>query len=180
MLPPRTSLLRWSRRRALAMAAAGAALLHLRNLAATVLSPSRAPAPALEALGPFLDTLIPADHSPSATGAGVDRRLRRLAGRSARHLQLLEAGCRWLDRAAVARGATDFAALDAAGREAVVAGMSAGTPGSPERQFFDRVRGSAMRYYYAEPAVWKSMGYAGPPQPVGFPDHAEPPSGDRG
>ena len=43
------------------------------------------------------------------------------------------------------------------------------------RVFFIAVRHYAFEIYYAHPETWVSLGYTGPPQPVGFPDYASPP-----
>ncbi|MEM4658489.1 MAG: gluconate 2-dehydrogenase subunit 3 family protein [Candidatus Methanosuratincola sp.] len=43
------------------------------------------------------------------------------------------------------------------------------------RQFFWGFRNLVIRFYYTHPAVWKRLGYAGPPQPAGFMDYHLPP-----
>ena len=43
------------------------------------------------------------------------------------------------------------------------------------RRFFSQFRYLTMRLYYADPKVWKSLSYDGPPQTKGFLDYAEPP-----
>ena len=43
------------------------------------------------------------------------------------------------------------------------------------RVFFKAVQYYAFEIYYAHPETWVSLGYPGPPQPMGFPNYAEPP-----
>ena len=47
---------------------------------------------------------------------------------------------------------------------------------SLQRGFFTVTRVIAFDLYYADPATWAGIpGYRGPPQPEGYPDHADPP-----
>jgi len=158
----------------------GTLLLGLATQARVALAAAGAGSPAAAAatgtcLAALLDTLIPRDQSPGATDAGVHRVLLAKAARRAGYRGLLRAGCGWLDAQAPREGAAGFAALDAAARGRVVERAAAAAQGSLERRFFERVRDDAMFVYYAQPASWSSLGYRGPPQPVGFPDHAQPP-----
>ncbi len=150
-----------------------------RAFAAAVVRPSRSSAAPFGALAPFLDTLIPADQSPSATALAVDRRLLDRAAREPGYRRRLAAGCRRLDRVARRLGAADFAALDDRRREAVVAVFALARPGTPARVFFETTRSDAFFHYYAREEAWTGLGYDGPPQPAGFPDHANPPSRAR-
>ena len=43
------------------------------------------------------------------------------------------------------------------------------------KRFFNQFKYLAMRIYYQDQGVWKSLGYNGPPQPKGFMDYTEPP-----
>lgn len=43
------------------------------------------------------------------------------------------------------------------------------------RRFFAQFRFLTMKLFYADPQVWKSLSYNGPPQPKGFMDYSEPP-----
>lgn len=131
----------------------------------------------LAALPGFVDTLLPGDDaSPAATDLAVDQGLLAGAADSAEAMALLEAGCAWLDAEARAAGAPAFASLDAAGRASIAARAEAGAPGSGERRFFESVRQAAFARYYSDPRSWAPLDYAGPPQPRGFRDHAEPPA----
>jgi hypothetical protein len=46
-------------------------------------------------------------------------------------------------------------------------------------RFFKTIREDVFFGYYSNPISWKVIGYFGPPQPVGYPDYAEPPSSDN-
>jgi len=129
----------------------------------------------LETLAPWLDTLIPHDETPSATELGVDRSILSLARKQAALLKLLDAGCRWLEDEARRRGAEHFAALPEPAREEIARAAKA-TPGRAlPRVFFDDTWALAISYYYARRDTWASLGYHGPPQPIGFPDADQAP-----
>ena len=155
-------------------------LVWLRGTAvAAVITDRRVPdAAQLTAFAPFLDTLLPADATPSATGLGIDSHLLAVH-RKAGSAQLLADGCAWLDGQARALGKSGFAALPEAQREAIVGRAATAAPGSLPNVFFQRMRRDAMRAYYALPASWAALGYRGPPQPRGFPDHARAPGRGR-
>ena len=129
----------------------------------------------LGALVPYLDTPIPADSTPSASQLGADQVIIAVARRQERIARLLGRGCAWLDQQAAERGVTDFAALPQSERDAVVALAEASPAGSLPRAFFAFTQQEVFSHYYAQPESWRGLGFAGPPQPVGFPDFAEPP-----
>jgi hypothetical protein len=169
-----------SRRRFLAATLLGGLLTEARGALGAVIAPRRQPAlDPLRSLPAFLDTLLPADgESPAATALAVDRKvLAALAGRPYR--RLLVQGCLWLDREARRRGGTDFAGLGQDARDVIVAFADSRRAGSPPRAFFETVRRAAFTAYYADARSWPDIGYDGPPQPAGFPDHASPPPSRR-
>ena len=130
--------------------------------------------PLQRTLAAYLDTLIPADASPSASQLGLHHRFLELGRRSSAFRRLLETGCDWLDKEAIRLGAGEFARLTEPKREALVAKAAGLGRRSGARRFFEATRDSAMRHYYSRPEAWPSLGYAGPPQPLGFPDYAKP------
>lgn len=125
-------------------------------------------------LGAWLDTLIPADETPSATQLGVDRMMLAAAANDPDYRIVLDFGRKWLDVQAQARGAKDFAALDTAAREAVAA-RAAGAGEAPEYYFYISTREEAFKFYYSQPESWPGMGYRGPPQPLGHMDYTRKP-----
>ncbi len=132
-------------------------------------------ADSLSALPAFLDTLIPEDISPSASQLNVGPDLIRRARRETGFERLLILGCAWLDEQAQSRGQQKFENLDEAARIAIVETAEQSADRSLPRVFFNAVQQYAFGIYYAHPETWVSLGYGGPPQPVGFPDYAEPP-----
>ncbi|MEN8198355.1 MAG: gluconate 2-dehydrogenase subunit 3 family protein, partial [Pseudomonadota bacterium] len=105
------------------------------------------------ALGPCLDTLLPADATPGATQLGVDKALMAQARKHARIARLVALGCAWLDKQAREMGGEEFAALDEAARETVVGLAEQAPPNSLAREFFLSVQHQAFTHYYAQPAA---------------------------
>ena len=132
------------------------------------------------ALGPFVDTLLPEDGTPSATQVGVDSEILRQMTANPRMSDVIVMGCLWLDQQADKLGAADFAALDPGLRVKVAGNAELASKGSLPRVFFDGVLDIALRHYYAQPSTWPGLGYSGPPQPHGFMDFSGPPSGSDG
>ena len=144
-----------------------------RVLAATIsLGPRSYP---LTSLAPYLDTLIPADVTPSASQLGVPQQVAGKAREIPAYLKLLRDGSRWLDYEARRLGARDFGALSPEQRVAVVSGAASSPARSLPKVFFNNTRDDAMFFYYANPASWVTTGFDGPPQPSGYLDHSAPP-----
>lgn len=129
----------------------------------------------LDSLPAFVDTLIPADSTPSATQLGLDRTLIRHAEGIENYTRLLELGCEWLDQAATVRHRAPFHALRHDLREAIVTLAEGNPANSIPRMFFERVKFDLLGLYYASPASWNGLGIASPPQPRGYPDFTRPP-----
>ena len=140
--------------------------------------PSRSLAEAT--LGAYVDVLIPADQTPSGTALGVDKQL-IVAARERREYQLLlEWGVDWLNNQAQARHGRNFAEVDEAGRDEIVAQTATADYNTRPRVFFEWTRTKAFFHYYARPESWRGIvQYRGPTQPVGFIDYALPPRTDR-
>lgn len=155
------------RREFLRILAALSAFLPAPWLLASVPGKSEKAPPAL---GPYLDTLLPEDESPSATQLGLVKRIMSLADADPRLARVIELGCTWLDRAAVQFGAEDFAGLEEAGRITVVSRAERSAARSLPRVFFTVTLDRAFQEYYTQAAAWESLGYKGPPQPRGFPN----------
>lgn len=146
-----------------------------KNAAAAVIgAPTGRPYP-LTAFAPYLDTLIPRDVTGSASDFGIDRKIIDHASKNKRHIRLLRAGCQWLDLEARKLKAEGFAALDTASQEVIVARAAEARERSLPRVFFNVTRDDALQRYYSDPRSWQTLGFAGPPQPAGFLDHAEAP-----
>ena len=124
-----------SRRRFLARSLAAGLLLKARSVFGATMVPSRVRRDPLKSLPALLDTLLPADESPSASELGVHRHI-IAAARSSRSRHLLRAGCAWLDREARKSGAVDFAGIDQSARDAIVDHAAAARRRSLPRVFF--------------------------------------------
>ena len=129
----------------------------------------------LAALAPYLDTLLPADTTPSASQLEVDKAIEAVAKRQPPLAQLLTLGCAWLDNQARQQGRENFASLHESSREQLVAQAEASPPGGLPATFFQVTLALAYRHYYARRESWIGLGFAGPPQPFGFPDHTQAP-----
>lgn len=150
-------------------------LLGLLPLRPAVALPQTEAGPSLITLGAFLDTLLPGDDlSPAASALGIPRALLGDA-RTGSYARLLGIGCAWLDAQGRKRYGAPFAALTEAQRVTVVVAAEAAPAGRPEQVFLTAVLADCHRRYYSDPRSWPALGYAGPPQPMGFPDHDQPP-----
>lgn len=127
------------------------------------------------ALGPYLDTLLPGDGSPSATDLGLENALMARLDDRPRMARLVELGCAWLDRQAARSGVADFAGLDEDGRVALVKFAEQANRRALPGAFFANTLDLAFQEYYSRPEIWERLGFRGPPQPFGYPDHESPP-----
>uniref|UniRef100_A4WZS4 Gluconate 2-dehydrogenase subunit 3 family protein n=1 Tax=Cereibacter sphaeroides (strain ATCC 17025 / ATH 2.4.3) TaxID=349102 RepID=A4WZS4_CERS5 len=132
----------------------------------------RAAAPTAQRLAPVLDTLVPADETPSASALGIHRRLIDLAGGIENYPRLLAEGLDWLDQTA----GHGFGSLPPEGRDRVIEAAFAAAAGTLPQVFATRVRADTMTLYYRDPRSWPGTGLTEPIQPAGYPDHALPPS----
>jgi|SRR5688572_5207524 hypothetical protein len=169
-----------SRRRRRLLQSLAAALATLPRLgSALVIQPNlNLPIPQ-HTLRALVDTLIPEDETPAASALGVDQALVDLLRRTDDYRRLIDEGAEWLDRSARALGAKSFHAANAEQRADIVRQAERAKAGTLPRRMFERVLRDALRLYYAEPATWVALGYAGPPQPAGFLDFERAPSPRR-
>jgi len=147
--------------------------------------PSRAASPwpsrlADSTLRAYLDILIPADETPSATSLDVDKQLLAVASGQRDYQTLLEWGLDWLNRRAREQYGREFPELEEGNREAVVREAAEAGYNTLPRVFFERTRADAFFHYYGRPESWRGIAhYRGPPQPLGFPDYIDPPHASR-
>lgn len=127
-------------------------------------------------LNAWIDTLLPAEPDfPGALALGVGERMAAAIARDPAYARLTEAAMTWLSARASEVGASTFSALSESQRSAIVTAAAASAEGSPPRAFFQATLDDALFHTYADARSWAGLGYAGPPQPIGFPDHATPP-----
>jgi hypothetical protein len=160
------------RREFLRLLAGMAAWLPAPMLLAAVPGGKPEPPPAF---GPYLDTLLPEEGSPSASQLGLDQSIIAGASGDPRLQRLVELGCAWLDQQARRRGAADFAGLEEAERIALVRIAERASGRTLPNAFFAHTIYLAYQEYYTNPAAWESLGFAGPPQPRGFMGHDRAP-----
>jgi hypothetical protein len=142
---------------------------------AAVMLPDQAPKDPLAAFPAWLDTLIPADEAPSATALGLDAATLAEGPNKSQFLRIATLGCGWLDGEARKLGAAGFVALDQPTRDRIAEAAQNSPPRSMPWAFFNTTRAVAFAHYYARPESWAGLGISRPPQPEGYPDHADPP-----
>ncbi len=128
-------------------------------------------------LSVLVDFLVPADDaSPGAVELGVDRAIldsvdddRRLRGRI-RH------GLNRLDEISERQLGNSFDNLARIQQSQMIQLIADAPRGTVEQAFFRRLHKLTLNLYYSHPQSWISLGYSGPPQPLGFMDYADPPA----
>lgn len=168
------------RRRFLVLAGAAALLAGLsaqawryRQALIDWLPPSRA---SEETLLRVVDLLIPADETPGAVDLGIHRQLAQLAREDVGFKRLLRWGGQWLDEQAERAAGPAFRHATAAVQEAILEQCAGAARGSLPERYFSRLREECFARYYARPEVWPSLGYVGPPQPMGHLDYTDAPA----
>jgi len=123
----------------------------------------------------YLDTLMPADETPSATNLQVDRKLLHRADNETRYFRLLVRGCQWLEQTAQEEYAEPFSEISEDQRILIVQRMSAMKHRTLAHEFFRQVQADLFTHYYSHAASWKNLGMDHPPQPLGYPDYHQSP-----
>lgn len=131
----------------------------------------------------LIDVFLPRDDTAGGIDLGLHQQLQQAMNREAgadTALSLLAAA---LDRAAQQAHRSRFLALSALAQDAL---LRAWLPsllaraGDSDDEKAARVlmvlRNRSMSLYYAQPESWPALGLAGPPQPLGYMDYAEPPA----
>lgn len=148
---------------------------------------------------------IPTDDDPGATEAVVAEYIDRLVQKSKQLQSQYERGLTFIDKASKAQFNKEFLTLDIKEQISLLQlieqiGLMRRRPVKNflERldrkvdtlwdnifgigdglNFFKSIRQHVFYGYYSNPVSWKVVGYFGPPQPVGYLDYADPPSGDN-
>ncbi len=170
--------MRATRREVLRVLAQTAAFYGLGGAAAGAAGETNPAASFEGTLATYLDTLIPEDESsPGAVQLGVYDYMLSEAKTNASVRNFLEQGTRWLNEEAQKLGSESFASLSEDDRNQVVTAAEAAGLNTFENKFFRATRSAAIKLYYMEPQAWPAICYDGPPQPIGFPDYADPPVG---
>ena len=118
-----------------------------------------------------VDLLIPRDDMPGALDLHIDKLLIQKAKVDRSVGRLIAEACHWLDRQAKLRHGRDFLDLAPMEKNNLLEAMAVAGLGSIMNSGFWWLRNGAMELYYSQPVTWEGLGFAGPPQPMGFPDY---------
>ena len=149
--------------------------------------------------------IVPTDKDPGATEAGAADYIDRMVSESEEKQKQYAKGLDWIDNAAKKQYGNNF--LELSVKEQIelltIIDEEEKKKYRQVQNYFDRVNrkidelwidgfglGNSNRFfhivcedvfygYYSNPISWKVVGYYGPPQPVGYPDYAEPPSSEK-
>lgn len=119
----------------------------------------------------LIDRMIPGDGMPGALALGVDRGVLDTPELWTSFVR----GVRVLDAVARRYGGRDFLGLTEAAQIDVMTKAWA-VRNSAAEQMLAKLWYRSATLYYSEPAVQQHFAYAGPPQPAGFMDFAQPPA----
>ena len=124
----------------------------------------------------YIELLAPPDQfSPGAVELGIHNKILENAANTKSFRRLLKKGSRWLDVQASSLGATGFLALDQGRRLQLIARSEAADDRSIEHRLYMGLRNRTFHHYYARPESWQGLCITHPPQPLGYPDYAQPP-----
>lgn len=123
----------------------------------------------------FLDTLMPADESPSASSLGVHNDILEKSTGDDHYRRLLVKGCRWLEQVSLREFDVSFDRLSDRQQFIVVDKMANMNKRTIAHVFFKRLQADLFDYYYARPASWQGLGINRPPQPLGYNDYNRKP-----
>jgi hypothetical protein len=144
----------------------------------SILSPET-PLSTLERLevSSFIDRLIPSDSfGPGAIELGIAEVLAGRITDNPDYLRLVRRALIWLDGEAIAQGAERFSALHDDRKDLLISRIEQMRDGHDVNRAFRRLLDDTLALYYTKPEAWPAIGYQGPPQPLGYLDHAKPPT----
>jgi hypothetical protein len=117
------------------------------------------------------EIMFPGDGLAGAAALGIHHRVLAMPDMQAQ----IAKGVAWLDRRATSQGASNFLALDEAGRLAALDAAFASHDDGIQ-PFVLTLRYQLGTAYYSTPAIKSAFAYTGPPQPGGFADFQQRPS----
>lgn len=123
----------------------------------------------------MVDLVVPADETPGAIDLGIHTAVLATFEASRWDKRRLAEACMWLDLRARADHDKVFVELDEPLQIELIAQMAAEPRESNRGRVFRILRNETMARYYARPESWRGLGIDGPPQPVGYPEYADPP-----
>lgn len=125
-------------------------------------------------LSRYIDLFIPADESPGALDLKVDASIINKARSNSKYAWLMRQGCAWLEQEAQSVFRVAFLGLPEDRQIILIERLSSQKRGSAGLRFFQTLREDLFGEFYARPESWTSLGFNGPPQPLGFMDQALP------
>lgn len=123
----------------------------------------------------FLDTLIPADLTPSASQLNVDEDIVDYLHDNPRYKNIVMFGCVWLNKKANELFSTDFYNLSLEEKTQVVEILEAMKENQTAQFFFNHIKDKSFEFYYSKPQSWVGLGIQHPPQPMGYSDYNQSP-----
>lgn len=125
-------------------------------------------------LARYIDLFIPADESPGALDLKLDASIINKARGNSEYAWLMRQGCAWLEQTAQSVFQAAFLGLPEDRQIILIERLSSQKRGSAGLKFFQTLREDLFSEFYARPESWTSLGFNGPPQPLGFTDQALP------
>ncbi|MGI9280533.1 MAG: gluconate 2-dehydrogenase subunit 3 family protein [Endozoicomonas sp.] len=123
----------------------------------------------------ILDVLIPRDQTPSATDLDLDRSITEIAAQIPNYPELLQQGTQWFENTSIQSFNASFPDLIIHSQELIVEASFKQPEMTLPRVFIERLRDDVMTLYYHNSASWGGMEIDRPIQPIGYPEHEEPP-----
>jgi gluconate 2-dehydrogenase subunit 3-like protein len=129
----------------------------------------------LSALRGYINLLIPTDETPGALELGADRLILQKAKIDPLYAKGITKGSAWLNLTAQALKHDRFIDLPQATQLKIIAFSEKRPIATLPHYLHHTLRDDVFNYYYSHPEVIEHFRYAGPPQPIGFPDFANAP-----
>ena len=123
----------------------------------------------------FLDTLIPADQTPSASQLNVDEDVIDYLAEKSRYKNIVMFGCIWLNEQANKIFSDDFDKIETQEKIEIVQRLEAAKENQTAQFFFHHIKDKAFEFYYSKPQSWIGLGISQPPQPMGYSDYQQQP-----
>lgn len=131
--------------------------------------------PQTNTVSAYIDNLIPKDEFPGAIDLGADDFILHKSTADPLYGKTLDLGTSWLNKVAQKFNHQTFSSLPRTIQLKIMAYAEQQPIATLPHLFHHTLRDDVFSYYYFHPEIIAHFSYAGPPQPVGFPDFADPP-----
>ena len=126
----------------------------------------------------IINRLLPGDPiSPGAVDLGVHKEIIERIMQDNMYRRILREGLCWFDEQAHEMKQRAVLRLKPEEQDQLIAMAASAGYKSAANWVYRHLRDDAIRGYYSRPDSWGALCYPGPPQPAGFLDHSDPPSG---